>query len=146
MDDGGTVPKPLLPGFDALYRRLVPLSWLLIRLAAGGILLVHGYAKIGHIDAVAATMVRVGLAPPVLLAWLVTLTETVGAIGVCLGLLTRFCAAACTINLAVISFHVMAPRGFGAMEFTLLWGLVMLAIAFRGGGPYSIDRLIGREL
>jgi putative oxidoreductase len=74
------------------------------------------------------------------------LTETVGAIGVILGLFTRFCAAACAIDLGVISFLVMVPRGFGAMEFTLLWGLVMLAIALRGGGPFSIDRLIGREL
>jgi hypothetical protein len=24
--------------------------------------------------------------------------------------------------------------------------VVMLAVALRGGGPYSIDRLIGREL
>jgi hypothetical protein len=27
-----------------------------------------------------------------------------------------------------------------------MWALVMLAIALRGGGPYSLDRLIGREL
>lgn len=144
--DTGTEPKPLLPGFSSLYRRLVPLSWLVIRVAAGGILFVHGYGKIGHIDAVAGTMTRVGLSPPWLLAWVVTLTETVGALGVALGLVTRFCAGACAIELGVIAFHVMAPRGFGAMEATLLWGLVMLAIACRGGGPFSIDRLIGREL
>jgi hypothetical protein len=28
----------------------------------------------------------------------------------------------------------------------LLWGLVTLAIALRGGGPYSLDRKLGREL
>jgi hypothetical protein len=27
-----------------------------------------------------------------------------------------------------------------------MWSLVMLAIALRGGGPYSIDRRLGREL
>ena len=26
------------------------------------------------------------------------------------------------------------------------WLLVMLAIALRGGGPYSLDRRLGREL
>lgn len=31
-------------------------------------------------------------------------------------------------------------------EYPLMWGLVMLAIALRGGGPYSLDRAIGREL
>jgi len=28
----------------------------------------------------------------------------------------------------------------------LLWGLIFLAIAIRGGGPYSVDRAIGREV
>jgi hypothetical protein len=27
-----------------------------------------------------------------------------------------------------------------------LWGLMFAAIALRGGGPYSLDRRIGREL
>ena len=31
-------------------------------------------------------------------------------------------------------------------EYTLLWGFVCFAIALRGGGPYSVDRVIGREL
>ena len=34
-------------------------------------------------------------------------------------------------------------RGY---EYPLFWGLVMFAIALRGGGPYSVDRVIGREL
>ena len=28
----------------------------------------------------------------------------------------------------------------------LFWGLIMFAIALRGGGPYSFDRRIGKEL
>jgi hypothetical protein len=28
----------------------------------------------------------------------------------------------------------------------LLWGVVRPAIALRGGGPYSLDRKIGKEL
>ena len=32
------------------------------------------------------------------------------------------------------------------VEYPVLWGLIFLAIAIRGGGPYSIDRAIGREL
>jgi hypothetical protein len=27
-----------------------------------------------------------------------------------------------------------------------MWGLIMLAVLLRGGGPYSLDRLLGREL
>ena len=41
-------------------------------------------------------------------------------------------------------------NGFGWMrrgyEYVLLWGLLCFAIALRGGGPYSLDRKLGREL
>ena len=30
-------------------------------------------------------------------------------------------------------------------EYALLWWLLFLAIFFRGGGRYSVDRLIGKE-
>jgi len=146
MYDAGTEPKPIFSALGPLYRALVPLSWLLLRCAAGGLLLVHGYAKIGHLDTVVATMTRLGLSPQQPLAWIVTLTETMGAVGVVLGLFTRFFAAACAIDLAVITFDVFMPQGFLRGEGTLLWGLVFLAIALRGRGPLSIDRLIGREL
>ncbi len=48
--------------------------------------------------------------------------------------------------MAVIAFVVQMPRGFARMEMFLLWGIVMFAIALRGGGPYSLDRAIGKEL
>jgi hypothetical protein len=31
-------------------------------------------------------------------------------------------------------------------EYVLLLGIVMFAVAIRGGGPYSVDRVIGKEL
>jgi len=31
-------------------------------------------------------------------------------------------------------------------EYPLMWALMMFAIALRGGGPFSLDRVIGREL
>jgi putative oxidoreductase len=150
MTDIPTEPKLLFPALAPLYRQVVPLSWLVIRLAAGLILLYHGTTKIGHLDAVVANMVKNGIAPPVFFACVVTLTETVAAFCVAIGFFTRFFAAACAIDLAVITFHVLLPKGFvwsqGGYEFMLMWGLIMFAIALRGGGPYSVDRLIGREL
>jgi putative oxidoreductase len=42
------------------------------------------------------------------------------------------------------------PRGFsagkGGFEYVLLLGIVMFFISLRGGGRYSVDRLIGKEL
>jgi uncharacterized membrane protein YphA (DoxX/SURF4 family) len=40
----------------------------------------------------------------------------------------------------------MMPQGLFRLEGTLIWGIVMFAIALRGGGPYSLDRKIGKEL
>ena len=50
------------------------------------------------------------------------------------------------IELAIIAFGVQIRNGFGRMELFLIWGIVMFAIALRGGGPYSLDRVIGKEL
>jgi putative oxidoreductase len=64
-------------------------------------------------------------------------------------LLTRIWAAAITIEMLVI-VNLYLPNGFAWLnrgyEFVLLWGLVALAIWFKGGGEYSLDRKIGVEL
>jgi putative oxidoreductase len=36
--------------------------------------------------------------------------------------------------------------GQGGYEYVLLIGIVLFAIAIRGGGPYSVDAKIGKEL
>ena len=50
--------------------------------------------------------------------------------------------------MTVIVYHHLPKFGWtqGGYEYPLMWGLVMLAIALRGGGPYSLDRVIRREL
>jgi len=150
MYDSQFEPKPLLPALEPLYRRVVPLSWLLIRCSAGVILFVHGYPKLGHVAAVVGSMNRIRIVPAVPFAYLVILIETVGAVCVTIGFFTRLFAAACAIELAVLTFDVFWPNGFGwshrGYEYMLMWGVVMFAIALRGGGPYSVDRLIGRAL
>jgi putative oxidoreductase len=49
---------------------------------------------------------------------------------------------------AVLQVHLGA--GFfwtsGGFEYPLFWGIVALAFAIRGGGRYSLDRLIGYEV
>ena len=73
--------------------------------------------------------------------------ETVGATCIILGLFTRFFAAALAIEMACIAFVVhAAARLWAAWSRTFIWGIVLFAIALRGGGPYSLDRKIGKEL
>src|SRR2546421_4318020 len=156
---GGTImltnspePRPLIPALAPVYARTAELSWLIIRATAGLMLLPHGIPKVfnqGVAAFAAAGLQKRGIEPALPLAFLVAFLETVGATCVALGLFTRFFAAALAIEMAVIT-SVHFPMGFGwtnrGYEYPLLWGLIMLAIALRGGGPYSLDRRIGKEL
>ena len=83
-------------------------------------------------------------------AYAVFAIETIGAVLIILGLFTRIAAAAAAIEFAVITFVAHWPAGFtwsrGGWEYPLFWGLILLAVALRGGGPYSLDRKLGWEL
>jgi putative oxidoreductase len=78
------------------------------------------------------------------------MNETIGAVCIVLGRFTRFFAASIAIELAVALWIVHYAKGFGVSaggyEYVLMWGIIMFAIALRGGGPYSLDRVIGKEL
>jgi putative oxidoreductase len=153
-------PKPIIPPLASFYSHTRELSWLVVRLTAGGMLLVHGIMKVmpmaekgfaATIDAFAVgSMARRGIEPAIFAAYVVFFLETIGAVLIILGLFTRLIAAAAAIEFAVITFIAHWPQGFawsrGGWEYPLFWGLILFAIALRGGGPYSLDRKLGWEL
>jgi putative oxidoreductase len=153
-------PKPIIPPLASFYSHSRDLAWLIIRLTVGGMLLVHGVMKVwpmtekgftATIEAFAAgSMARRGIEPAIAAAYVVFFLETVGAVLIMVGLFTRLVAAAVAIEFAVITFVAHWPAGFaagrGGWEYPLFWGLIVFAIALRGGGPYSLDRKLGWEL
>ena len=142
-------PQLVFPGLAGFYEAVSDLWYPLIRITVGGILFVHGWNKVtgGGLSGITGFMAKNGLAPAGGFAAAAIFLETVGAACIVLGLFTRLFAAAIAIQMAIITFAVMLPRGgFGKMEYTLMWGIIMFAIALRGGGPYSLDRVIGKEL
>ena len=148
---GEAEPRPIIPALSQFYSSFArEISYPLIRLAVGGTLLVHGISR-AMIPLSRATeeMAKGGLQPALLFAVLALINETVGAICVALGLFTRVFAASIAIELAIISIKFV-PNGYAwskhGWEFVFMWGLIFFAIALRGGGPYSLDRRIGREL
>ena len=80
MENAQREPRLFLPILEPLYQHLIPISWLVIRCAAGVILFVHGYQKIGHADTVAANMLKNGIWPPLAVAYLITFVESFGAL------------------------------------------------------------------
>lgn len=143
-------PKLLIPQLESFYRWVEPLSWALIRITAGLMLIPHGWPKLmmGVSATAQMALIKRGIAPAEPLAVVLITLETLGGLCIALGLFTRFWAAAVTIEMAVIVYHHLPKFGWAerGYEYPLFWGLVMLAIALRGGGPYSVDRAIGREL
>jgi putative oxidoreductase len=110
----------------------------------------HGFAKLFQGDAVAASrnFVNFGWAYPLAWAYFIGALEFFGGLMLAVGLFTRVIAAAIVIEMAVISFAVLYPNwswGKRGMEYALFMGIVAFAILLRGGGRYSLDRLIGRE-
>lgn len=143
----------VLPFLGPLYVALAPLAWPLVRVVAGVNLIPHGLQKLfgwfggKGMEATAQFFATSGFEPAMLWVWLVALTEVVGGFCLAIGLLTRPVALAVAGFLFTAVVH-HAPNGFfwpqGGFEYPLLWGVVVLAFVIRGGGPLSVDRLIGR--
>ena len=150
MAQSQTEPRLLLPFLKPFYDQVIPLSWLVVRIGCGWVLLVHGWGKVTRgPSAYVKAFVEQGFDPALPWVWAALIIEFVGGAALILGLFTRFFAAAAAIEMLIISI-LYWKNGFGWLnrgyEYTLLWGLVCFAIALRGGGPYSVDRKIGIEL
>jgi putative oxidoreductase len=139
-----TVREPglLLPFLRPFYDIVIPLAWPLARLACGFHLTVHGWGKILRGGTVTGWSLSFGI--------FLTFIEFVGGVCITLGLFTRFFAAAVSIEMAYLTFVQYWPKGYGwrtdGYEYVLMWGMLSFAIVLRGGGNYSLDRAIGREL
>jgi putative oxidoreductase len=142
-------PRLLFPALGKFYQHAVPFSWLVIRFAVSWNLIVHGWPNILSPTRMAPAFAKMGFETAAFWAVAATMIEFVGGVALLIGLFTRFFAAAVAIEMFVI-FCLYWGNGFSWLargyEYVLLWGLVSFAIALRGGGPYSLDRVIGKEL
>ncbi|MGA7972520.1 MAG: DoxX family protein [Pseudolabrys sp.] len=145
-------PKLLFPGLAGFYASWRDIADTAVRVIVGYNLFMHGWVKLTVMGAagVSGFMAKMGLHPGLAFAWVAIFLETIGALCIIFGLFTRFFAAAIAIEMLIGMFAVHWAHGFsvgkGGYEYILLIGIVMFAIAIRGGGPYSIDRMIGKEL
>jgi putative oxidoreductase len=156
MTNDRTRTRLIVPALGPLYANLSRWSYPLVRAATGLILMPHGAQKLfgwfgGHgLEGTGGFFAQnLGLEPGVAWAALVGGTEFFGGLFLALGFLTRPAALGVTILMTVAILTVHLPNGFfagqGGYEYPLLWGLVALAIAFKGGAEMSLDRAIGRE-
>lgn len=142
----------LIPGLAGLYGRFSPYSYASMRFAAGAALVPHGIQKIVNHSAegLSKAIAAHGLPFPLALAYLAIFAESVGATCLALGLFTRLAAVLLWIEMSVIIVVFQWEFGYfwtnRGIEYALLWWLLYLAIFFKGGGRYSIDRRLAWEI
>jgi putative oxidoreductase len=145
-------PRPLLPALGRYYKFTSDLAYLIVRVTAGLMLIPHGWPKVtvAGVEGVTAMLTRYSIPAPRPFAYLIMALETIGGLLIAIGLFTRPIAALLVIEFLVIIFVAHWPRGYGVgaggIEYPLMWGLILLAILLRGGGPWSVDRKLGWEV
>ena len=146
---------PAIPALAPITDALSPFAEPLVRVAAGLLLVPHGAQKLfgwfgGYGLEATGQFFASKLGLPASLALVAGLVEFVGGLMLALGLATRVVAALVVGLMAVAVLQVHLGAGFfwtsGGFEYPLFWGIVALAFVIRGGGRYSLDRLIGTEV
>lgn len=143
----------IFPGLAGFYEAFAPASYSFMRFATGAVLVPHGVQKImlGSAATLAPYIAKqTGVPFPLLWAYLAVFAKSAAAICLAIGLFTRLAALIIWIEMGVIIFFFQWQYGYfwtnKGFEYALLWWLLCLAIFFRGGGRYSVDRLLGWEL
>jgi putative oxidoreductase len=145
-------PKLIFPGLAGFYSSMLPVAATLVRVVVGIMFLMHVWGKFnaGHARIAAGFGTNYGLPMPGVFAYAAMGMELIGGVCLIVGLFTRFWAAALAVEMGIALIVAHLPKGYsagaGGYEYVLLIGVVLLTIAMRGGGPYSVDRLIGKEL
>ena len=154
MDQVSGQQKRMIPALGKIYDALGPFAYPLVRFAAGAILMVHGYIKLflGGAQFIAEKILpNLGFFPPLAWAYFLGILELFGGAVIAIGLLTRPIAFVLVVEFLIITFGWNFRFGFGftnpggGYEYPLLWLVVFISIAIRGGGRCSLDECIGRE-
>ena len=151
----------IIPALAPLYQMLAPWAEALLRVVVGLALVPHGlrntfglFPKTGvrshSIKELAAQLDHDGYRPGSLWAPLISTTQLVAGPLLALGLFTR--AAAIPIVLFLIVTNIERWRvgkyfwNQLGLEYTLMWTVAAFYFLINGGGPISLDHVIGRAL
>jgi putative oxidoreductase len=124
--------------------RLQPLALLVMRLALGAIMTVHGYHEVfGGLHHHAQMAANLGLP-----AWISALTEFFCGLLILVGFFTRAAALAVFLDLFVAIWKVHVHNGLigtpdhPGYEFALAAAALAFALIFSGAGPIAIDHVL----
>lgn len=136
------------------------ISSFVLRVLLGIVFFPHGAQKVfgwfggaGFSGTMTAFTEKMGI--PVILAFLAIMAESLGAVALITGLLTRIAAFGIFSNMIVAIFLVHLPNGFfmnwfgkqqgEGFEYHLLAIAITIALMIKGGGRWSVDGLIAKK-
>lgn len=146
--------------FKALLRTDNNMGSIFLRLALGIVMFPHGAQKVlglfggpGYEKTVEMFTTKMHF--PVYAVILLMITEFVGSLCLITGLFTRVFALAIGISMAICAYGNHIQNGFfmnwmgnqkgEGFEFHILVAGIALALAVKGGGAFSIDKMIAKK-
>ncbi len=135
-------------------------SSLVLRVMLGIVFFPHGAQKVfgwfgGHGFAGTMQHFTENMGFPFIVALLVIAAESLGALGLICGFLTRLCALGIAAVMLGATFMVHLKHGFfmnwfgnqagEGFEYHLLAIAIALALMIKGGGRWSVDGLLARK-
>jgi putative oxidoreductase len=144
-----------VPALGAYYAKLDPFMLPMLRIVLGVILIPHGCQKafgwFGGAGFARFSQIfeSIGYKPGALWVTLIILVEIVGGLCLMLGLFTRAVSLLVALFMAN-AIWVTSAKGFfwtaQGYEYSLLLLAVALVFTVRGGGSYSLDSKMSREV
>ena len=149
--------KLFVPAFGGIYRFFEPIAYPLLRIMIGLLFVPHGMQKLFQmfggrpIADYQTSFSRMGdffNAP--FWAYYIGGLELFGGLMVAFGFFTRFAACQLMLFMATATFVANAPRGWfwtgGGSEAAASWMIVLAYICVYGGGAFSVDSKMAKEI
>jgi len=147
----------VVPALGAVYDSLKEYTYPILRIMMGLIFMPHGAQKLFGMFG-APPMDQYVKFFSVMGSWsahpgwvyYIGVLEFVGGFMMAIGFLTRLVAIQFVVFMGVAAFWANWPRGYfwtqGGIEAPLVWAAVCFFILAYGGGKWSVDRALGREI
>ena len=118
----------------------------ILRVFIGAALMTHGCAKLfGGMEKFTGFVTSLGVPAPHVMAYLAALSESLGALLLAIGLLTRPAAFMILCTMSVAIFGALGDQPFAKQELAWLYLIPALMFLLKGAGKWSLDFFISRK-
>jgi len=133
----------ILNKLTAGSERSTDIGLLVMRLWFGLVMaFTHGLGKMTHLSGFSASVAKLGLPAPSVMAFAAAASELAGGLLLALGLFTRVAGPALASTMLVAAFVVHSDDPFIKKEFALAYAVVAIVLTITGAGRLSLDGLL----